>query len=66
MTNEEFMKDFEDFQNNWEQDNEDWFADASTIISFTESPAPKKKAKDSFKDSKMQSFTPTKEEEKKT
>lgn len=59
MTNEEFLKDFEEFQNNWQQEvspisnnnwhlydlfqNDDWMAEASTIISFTESPAPKKK-----------------------
>ena len=49
MTNEEFMKDFADFQDNWEQENDEWFAEASTMISAspsmsTKKISPKKKA----------------------
>ena len=42
MTNEEFMKDFADFQNNWEEENEEWFAEASTMISASPSMSNKK------------------------
>ena len=42
MTNEEFMKDFADFQDNWEQENEEWFAEASTMISASPSMSAKK------------------------
>ena len=33
MTNEEFMKDFEDFQKNWEQENNEALSEISTMIS---------------------------------
>jgi len=33
MTNEEFMKDFEDFQKNWELENDHALSEISTMIS---------------------------------
>ena len=41
MTNDEFMKDFQEFQQEFEQDNDEWFAEVSTMISTTESPKKK-------------------------
>ena len=39
MTNEEFLKDFMEFQENFEAENEQWFAEVSTMVSTTwESP----------------------------
>lgn len=48
MTNDEFLKDFEQFQQEWDQENDEWFAEVSTMMSTQVGESPSKSLK-SFK-----------------